>query len=186
MTRGQRSKPLAERARIPVTEATLAEAALATLKRVDPSRKQLERKLESWVRRRGEPSDPAAARPLIDALLSRYEASGLVNDRRLVETALLRLRARGASTRAIQHRLNTRGLDAEIVDQTLAEERTVTRQPDLQAAQALVRRRRLGPFRPEAERETNRRRDLGILARAGFDFDTAARALATSFHEEES
>jgi regulatory protein len=48
---------------------------------------------------------------------------------------------------------------------------------ELEAARAYVRRRRLGPHRPESERLENRRRDLAALARHGFDHETAVRAL---------
>jgi hypothetical protein len=37
----------------------------------------------------------------------------------------------------------------------------------------------LGHYRAAAEQRDNYRRDLGILARAGFDFDTARRALSS-------
>jgi regulatory protein len=47
-----------------------------------------------------------------------------------------------------------------------------------------VRRRRLGPYRPQEERAARRQRDLGALARAGFSFDVARRALEISAGEE--
>jgi regulatory protein len=47
-----------------------------------------------------------------------------------------------------------------------------------------VRRRRLGPHRPEAERQENRRRDLAALARQGFDHETAIRALGHGSDDE--
>jgi len=51
---------------------------------------------------------------------------------------------------------------------------------DLAAACALIRRRRLGPYRVAAAREAAQRRDLATLARAGFGFDIARRALAAA------
>ena len=47
---------------------------------------------------------------MIDALLSRYESSGLLNDQRVADNALSSLRARGGSTRAIRFKLSLRGL----------------------------------------------------------------------------
>jgi regulatory protein len=55
---------------------------------------------------------------------------------------------------------------------------------ELEAARAYVRRRRLGPFRPEAERQPNRQRDLAALARTGFDHETAIRALGHGSDDE--
>ena len=166
-----------ERARIAVTSASLGEAALSYLNRRDASRAKLVQHLEQWVRRRGTPADPEPARPLILELASRYQASGLINDDRLAKNALDSLRARGASSRAIAYKLRARGVDASVIDATLAGERQKSQSAELDAARALVKKKRLGSRRPEADRAANRRRDLAALARAGFDFDTARRAL---------
>ena len=58
----------AERKRVPVTEATLAEALLSYLDRFEGSREKLGKHLEKWVMNRGEPADPARARPLIQSV----------------------------------------------------------------------------------------------------------------------
>ncbi|HET9953095.1 MAG TPA: RecX family transcriptional regulator [Polyangiaceae bacterium] len=56
---------------------------------------------------------------------------------------------------------------------------------ELEAAREFVRKRRIGPHRPEPERAPNRRKDLAKLARAGFDFDTACSALGGHFSEDD-
>jgi len=165
------------RERIPVTEAKLAEVALGYLDRVAASRRMLAKKLESWVRQRGEPPDPELAAPLIESLLDRYERSRLLDDRRLAENAVGSLRARGVSSRAIQYRLQGRGLGGDLIASALDQERSADADAELGAARAFVRRRRLGPFRAEPERTEKRRKDLAALCRAGFDWDTARRAL---------
>src|SRR5689334_19977713 len=164
------SRKRKERARIPVSLASLGEAALSYLNRRDASREKLVAHLEQWIRRRGTPADPREARPLIQELAQRYQASGLINDDRLAQNALGSLRARGASARAIAHKLRARGVDASVIDSTLANEKRDGTGAELAAARALVKKKRLGALRPEAERAENRRRDLATLARAGFDF----------------
>lgn len=180
--RGKRPK---ERARIAVSPASLREVALSYLNRRDASREKLVQHLEQWIRRRGAPADPKEARPLIQELAERYRASGLINDDRLAQNALSSLRARGASARMIAHKLRARGVDTDVIDATMATEKRESRGAELEAARALVKKRRLGSMRPEAERAANRRRDLATLARAGFDFDTARRALGAGSDEEE-
>ena len=168
----------ARRARpVEVNAATLAAAALAYLNRTDASRARLARHLTTWAERKGEPGAGALARPLIDELLQRYQASGLIDDDRLAANAVRGLRARGGSRRAIAFKLKARGIPATAITTALAAEGNESGDPDLLAALAFARKRRLGQHRPEAERAQNRRRDLAALARAGFDFDTAARAL---------
>jgi len=175
-----------QRARIAVSLSSLGEAALSYLNRRDASRDKLVKHLEQWIRRRGTPEDPREARPLIQELASRYQASGLINDDRLAKNALDSLRSKGASSRAIAYKLRARGVDASVIDSTLASEKKESRSAELDAARALVKKKRMGSLRPEAERAANHRRDLAALARAGFDFDTARRALGASGADDES
>ena len=53
---------------------------------------------------------------------------------------------------------------------------TDPQQREWQAAVALARRRRLGPFRKK-ERKEHRNRDLAAMARGGFDFDLARKVI---------
>ena len=50
-------------------------------------------------------------------------------------------------------------------------------EPDFVSALKLCRRRRIGPLRPEANRELFYKKDMGILARGGFNFDLSKRVL---------
>ena len=52
-----------------------------------------------------------------------------------------------------------------------------TPHPERTAAINLARRRRLGPFRPDAERAARRDKDLAVLARAGFPRDLSCRVI---------
>jgi regulatory protein len=173
-----------QRPRIPVTEASLAEALLSYLDRFEGSRQKLAQHLAKWVRNRGEPPDPVRARPMIDAVLSRYETAGVVDDQKLAERSVGRLRSRGGSKRAIAFKLRAKGLGSNVLDQAFEREREGTKNAELEAARALVRRRRLGDYRPEAERADQRRRDLGVLARAGFSFETSQAALGGRSDDE--
>ena len=50
-------------------------------------------------------------------------------------------------------------------------------EPDFVSALKLCKRRRIGPLRPEANRELFYKKDMGILARGGFSFDLSKRVL---------
>ena len=171
--------------RVPVNETTLGEAALRYLERYDAPREKLARHLERWIRKRGEPGDPVRARPLIEALVARYTASGILDENRLAEVSLGRLRARGASRLAIRAKLAARGVEAAAIDRALERETIEEPEAELEAARALARRRRLGPHRPESERAEHRRRDFAALARAGFSFDIVRRVLGEEEGEGE-
>lgn len=108
--------------------------------------------------------------PVIEAIVGRYAASGMVDDAAWAASRARRLIRRGVAPAVVRGRLREEGLDGAAA---LAE---VDGDPTLTAACAYVRRRRLGPFRAERDDET----DLARMGRAGFPYATAKRALGMS------
>jgi len=168
--RAQREKPLEPK--------DLEEAALRYLNRFDCSVKKLRRHLLDLVRRRG--GDLTSLTEHLDVLLERYQKSGLLDDTRFAKNLGERLKERGGSRRMIVAKLRARGIETPEAEAAVPR----SAESELAAARALVRRRRLGPHRPEAERLENRRRDLATLARAGFSHEVATKALGYG-HEDD-
>lgn len=161
----------------PLSEADLERTALGYLDRFETSAANLKAVLLRTARR-GYDTDPETASRLIDALIARYESSGLVDDRRFAASLASSLRRRGASRRAVEQKLFARRVKPAAIAFALdAMDRDGDADGELAAARAFARRRRLGPHRPEADREAHRARDFSAMARAGFSFDTARIAL---------
>jgi regulatory protein len=154
----------------PLTPQALEDAALRYLNRFDCSVDKLRRHLALLIRKRAGDSTLSTH---VESLIERYRASGLLDDQRFGKNLADRFQARGASKRMVAQKLRARGVPRDVVDEVARS----SPDSELASARAYVRRRRLGPHRPEAERAPNRRRDLAALARQGFDHDTAARAL---------
>jgi len=173
----------------PLSREEIEAAALRYLNRFDTSSANLKRVLLGYVKRVAEERGADAAaegESLVEQVLSRYRESGLVNDERFAGGVAAGLRRKGSSSRAIVDKLRSRGIPDEIAKSALDEVDTESDgDPELDAARALARRRRLGAHRPEADRAKNRRRDLGALARAGFGLDVARRALGESGDDDE-
>jgi regulatory protein len=142
--------------------------ALAYLGRFASSAENLRRVLLRRVRRRlaDDREAAAGAAALIDALVARYRRSGLVDDAAYAAgRARARLR-RGQSLRTIRGGLSAKGVaheDAEAAIESLRDDDAGD--PDLAAACAFARRRRLGPYR---RGDGDRNKELGVFARAGF------------------
>lgn len=153
------------------------------MNRFDASAEKLSCHLEKVARRAANTDELL---PRVQGLIERYRSSGLIDDRRFAEARARTLRARGASARLIQQKLILQGVPAQVVSAVLEAEREQRGDGsgDLEAAIAYVRRKRLGPYRPEPERARERQRDLARLARQGFDYDTALRALAMGRGDE--
>jgi regulatory protein len=169
----------------PVTADRLERIALFYLGRYASSAENLRRVLTRRLRRAElAPDDPAyrTAQGWIDALIERLTASGILNDRAYAEAQTASLHRRGVARRRIGQRLGARGVARDEVAQALSnldeshggDSADAT---DQRAALASARRKRLGPFRPAAERKARRDRDLAALARAGFAFDLARRVI---------
>jgi len=161
-------------------DAALEKAALHYLERFAASSEHLRRVLTRRIRRAamlGE-IDAAAASLRVDALIERYLAAGLLDDQRFASAHAEALQRRGTSRHRIRQRLAAKGVAREVAREALAGLGDAHETSELAAACALVRRRRLGPFRAPGTREANRSKDLASLARAGFSLDIARRALS--------
>lgn len=165
----------------PIDAALLEEWALSYLARYAGTAESLRRVLRRRARRRrgadGAPQDEAGGPvdPLIEALVARFREAGLLDDAAYAAGRARRGQAQGRSLRRIAAGLAAKGVGTADADAALAALRDGAGDPDLAAACAFARRRRLGPFRagPAA-----RERELGAFARAGFGRRTAEAVLA--------
>ncbi|MEA2756257.1 MAG: regulatory protein [Aliidongia sp.] len=168
----------------PVSAESLEASALFYLERFATSSDNLRRVLlrRVWRSAALHGTDTVAGAALVEALIGRFVAARLLDDRAYAEAKTASLHRRGASARAISAKLAEKGVGQGVIAAVLREaddETGPASRPggDLAAAAALIRRRRLGPFRPEATREAYRIKDLGTLARAGFARSVAERLL---------
>ena len=148
--------------------------ALHYLGRYASSAENLRRVLMRRVRRRAPEAAPAIS-ALIDALVARYREAGLLDDASYAAARVEALHRRGDSLKAIRARLAAKGIAASDLVDALSQLQAAAPDPDLAAACAFARRRRLGPFRRAA---ADHARELGAFARAGFDRRVAEAVLA--------
>ncbi|HEX3500109.1 MAG TPA: regulatory protein RecX [Stellaceae bacterium] len=168
-----------------ITATSLNNIALHYLERFASSAENLRRVLMRRVRRAAahHGGDPAEGAALIEALIRRFEQSGLLDDQRYAAAKAASLQRRGGSRRAISGRLAQQGVATELIAETLQELANEPGSGDLAAACAFIRRRRLGAYRSSVSRAAAPERDMvgkdmAALARAGFSFEIARRVLA--------
>jgi len=141
----------------------------------DSLRLVLLRRVDKSVR--AHDTDRAEGAALVEDIVARFRASGLLDDRLYAEGRARSLHRRGVSLRGIRARLRAKGVGAEDIEAALAALSEDAPEPDLAAAIAYARRRRIGPYRARGDRAELRERDLAALARQGFDYDTARRVI---------
>ena len=182
MTDSPRPRRLARK----VTPDRLERAALHYLQRFASSKVNLRRVLLRKVQRSAgrHEIDVEAATKWIDTLLQKLERNGLLNDARYAETKAGSLLRRGNPRRGIARALAAKGVAPAAIDAALAASAEEHADPDLAAAIAYARRRKLGPWRAPANRAEHRDRDLAALARRGFRFDLAQRVIGAARPED--
>jgi len=106
----------------------------------------------------------------IDALVERLRASLLLNDNRVATARVESGRARGLSGRRIAMKLREKGIDAETAkDAMTSVDGDNGGDADLEAARVYARKKKLADKDPQ--------KALASLARQGFSFSTAKKAL---------
>lgn len=171
--------PGGRRAGRPVTSEDLEPLALDYLARFASSAANLRRVLRDKVERsaRLHGTNREAGLAAADALIARLTSAGVLDDRRFAEGRAHSLFRRGVSRRAIAAKLAEKGVgDAEIAA-ALASLDELAADPELAAAAAYARRRRIGPFRGPDSRAAARDKDLAALGRAGFPLEVARRVV---------
>lgn len=166
----------------PLTRLKVEQMALAYVNRFDCTASKLKRHLVERIRKQGGDENAAA---WIDELVERYQGSGVLNDARFAKNLASQLTTRGKSSRMISQKLAMRGVPSDVAQELMTARRQDEPNAELDAARAFARKRRLGPHREPATRSEYRQKDLAALARQGFSFDTAKKALGSDGGDDE-
>ncbi|TQV73349.1 regulatory protein RecX [Denitrobaculum tricleocarpae] len=157
----------------------LENAALYHLDRYATSRAHLARLLMMRVERsaRAHGTDREEGAKQIDAILEKLVRNGLLDDQGYAETRARSLHRRGTSARGIRADLAAKGVAADLIESALTGLREQSADPEVTAAIVYARKRRLGPYRTEAQRAEKRDRDMAALGRKGFSYDLVRRII---------
>lgn len=115
----------------------------------------------------------------VEALIAELIGTGLLDDARYAGERARILHRRGASARGIRAGLRAKGIEADDIERALAGLDEEAAEPELAAALAYARKRRLGPYGNPGAREDRRDKDLAALGRKGFGYDMARRVIET-------
>ncbi|WP_417795151.1 regulatory protein RecX [Terasakiella pusilla] len=161
----------------PVSAQSLRNAALRYIDRFATSRENLRQVLMRRVQKSNYYHDTPLEDGInwINTIVDQLEQANFINDQRYAEGRAGALHRKGTSLRVIQMKLKEKGISDQDIAHALnaLSEETQSENLERDAAIALARRRRLGPWRLPEKREDFKDKDLGALARAGFSYDLA-------------
>ncbi|MDY6408032.1 MAG: regulatory protein RecX [Pseudomonadota bacterium] len=164
-----------------LTEQRLMNMALFYLSQYETSEQKMRQMLNRRVRRlkmQGE-DIPAETPEWIEHVLKRIRDNAYIDDKRYAENQIRALVQQGKSESFMCAKLALAGIKPEQVRDILRcmESNEETR------AKRFVERKRIGPFRPTADRSRFWEKDMASLARAGFSYDIARQALKSDDSE---
>ena len=116
---------------------------------------------------------------MVEDIIEKFVETGLINDDLYTRGVVNTLRRQGKSTRAVHAKLRSKGVPADLIDSHLREysqeHHDDAAQAELHAALILARRKKLGPFRKN--NDSDRKKELAALARAGYPYDIAKKVI---------
>ncbi len=114
---------------------------------------------------------------LIDEVISSLEDKNLVNDRLFSDAKSRSFLRKGYSLNKIRYGLIKKGIDEKYVKASISKIKEKESDPDFFSAIKLCKRRRIGPNRAENNRSIFYKKDISILARSGFSYETSRKVL---------
>ena len=114
---------------------------------------------------------------LIDIVLEDLENAKFINDKFYSNSKAKSLIQRGSSINKIRNYLYSKGIKDKYIKETIDKIKEDNEDQDFFSAIKICKKKRIGPSRNENNRELLYKKDMGILARSGFDFETSKKVM---------
>ena len=114
---------------------------------------------------------------LIDIVLEDLENAKFINDKFYSNSKAKSLIQRGSSINKIRNYLYSKGIRDKYIKETIDKIKEDNEDQDFFSAIKICKKKRIGPSRNENNRELFYKKDIGILARSGFDFETSKKVM---------
>ena len=156
----------------------LKDLAYSYLEKYSPSKQQLKvYLLKKYLTKIKGTKSKKEVTSIIDEIITNLEKNKIVNDELYSDSKARMFLRRGYSLNKINQSLRNKGIDSKHIKLSIDKIKEDQIEPDFVSALKLCKRRRIGPVRPQANRELFYKKDMGILARGGFSFDLSKRVL---------
>ena len=114
---------------------------------------------------------------LIDIVLSDLEKNKFVNDQFYSDSKAKSMIQRGNSINKIRNYLLGKGINNQYIKETLEKIQDKNLDQDFYSAIKICKRKRIGPARIDDNRPLFYKKDISLLARNGFDFETSKKVM---------
>ena len=150
----------------------------AYLEKYSPSKQQLKTYLfKKYLKKNQKIFNKKELFNLIDIVISTLEKNNLLSDKYYSDSKSKAYLRRGYSLNKIRYSLIQKGIDQKYIKDSISNIKENESDPDFFSAIKLCKKRRIGPSRVEANRNLFYKKDISILARAGFSYETSKKVM---------
>ena len=151
---------------------------LSYIEKYSPSKQQLKTYLlKKYLKQKVQNVNKKNILYLIDIVLRDLEKSKFINDKFYSNSKAKSLIQRGSSINKIRNYLLLKGVRNDFINETIDQIKEKNEDQDFFSAIKICKKKRIGPSREENNRPLFYKKDIGILARSGFDFETSKRVM---------
>ena len=162
-------------------EATVEEMrnfSLSYLEKYTPSKQQLKTYLlKKYLKSGNLKSKKQDLVELIDVVLMDLENNKFISDKFYSSTKAKNLIQKGSSINKIRNYLIGKGINETFIKDTVEKIKEDNSDQDFFSAIKLCKKKRIGPARAEDNRTLFYKKDISLLARNGFDFETSKKVM---------
>ena len=167
-----------KRKTLQVTVDEMRNFALAYVEKYAPSKQQLRTYLLKKYLKLSVPNvKKQDVTNLIDIVLSDLEKNKFINDKFYSESKAKSMVQRGNSLNKIRNYLMGKGINQEFIKDTVNKIREDNSDQDFFSAIKICKKKRIGPARIDDNRPLFYKKDISLLARNGFDFETSKKVM---------
>ena len=167
-----------KRKTLQVTVDEMRNFALAYVEKYAPSKQQLRTYLLKKYLKLSVPNvKKQDVTNLIDIVLSDLEKNKFINDKFYSESKAKSMIRRGSSINKIRNYLIGKGVNDEFIKDTVNKINEDNSEQDFFSAIKICKKKRIGPARIDDNRPLFYKKDISLLARNGFDFETSKKVM---------
>ena len=161
-----------------VTVDEMRKFAFAYVEKYAPSKQQLKTYLlKKYMKLSATDVKKKDINKLIDIVLSDLEKNKFINDQFYSESKARSMIQRGNSINKIRNYLIGKGINEKFIKGTVEKIKDDNSDQDFFSAIKLCKKKRIGPARIEDNRSLFYKKDISLLARNGFDFETSKKVM---------
>ena len=167
-----------KRKTLQVTVDEMRNFALAYVEKYAPSKQQLRTYLLKKYLKLSVPNvKKQDVTNLIDIVLSDLEKNKFINDKFYFESKAKSMIRRGSSINKIRNYLIGKGVNDEFIKDIVNKINEDNSDQDFFSAIKICKKKRIGPARIDDNRPLFYKKDISLLARNGFDFETSKKVM---------